>query len=183
MHKTVLTVSPKHSASPFGNRASTICSQRSLFTDPRSSTISLKGAGLVGSMTFFSGRFTSWKSGKGLALNLGTWGGKKKKLRWEIKTWQVVSGYYWRWSTPSWEVIPLHFSVLQVFSPSVPCAPAHAPRMRKDTFLHGSSLRVWAGTAHSGAQEVPLLEPGPSAANAHEKREFQEQPMSKKKKS
>lgn len=51
----------------------TICSQRSLFTDPRSSTISLKGAVLVGSATFFSGRFTSWKSGKGLALNLGTW--------------------------------------------------------------------------------------------------------------
>lgn len=37
--------------------------------------------------------------------------------------------------------------------------------MRKDTFLHGSWLQVWVGRAHSGAQEVPSVEPAISPVN------------------
>lgn len=156
----------------------TILSQRSLFRDPRSSTLSLKGAGFVGSVTFFSGRFTSWKSGRGRALNLDTW------RRWKIRTLCCKAKIMWfswnliaktavyinkgvcRSHSSVQKVTPLRVSVLPVFSPSVPCAPAHADRMRTDTFLHGSSLQVWVGKAHSGAQEVPSLELVPSPVKA-----------------
>ncbi len=72
----------------------TICSQRSHFVAPRSSIISLKGAGLVGSATFFSGRCTSWKSGRGWALNLGTceiWWGSPFRHSYKIKNNKTFS--------------------------------------------------------------------------------------------
>lgn len=56
-----------------GRSRRTICSQRLIFTAPRSSSCSLNGSGFVGSSFFFSGRTTVLKSGSGWALNCGTW--------------------------------------------------------------------------------------------------------------